>query len=225
MTHRMPGILVAVLLSMTGVAQAADEKFEHANIRLEQNATDNDAEIVFEAVGGDAGMAELKVTAPGGRVVLDFKAPDSKLGIRHVNLESPEPKNDGRVQADFPAGEYVFTATTVDGVKLHSKVALSHKLPETTVFIHPRPEATGLPVKGLQIKWSPVKNLAACVITIEQKKTDVELKAKLSGTTTSFVVPDGFLAPNAEYVVVISSVSHEGNMSSVETSFATGPKK
>lgn len=217
-------ITVAIIVLLAGVAQA-DEKFEHAIIRLEQNVTDKDAEIMLEATGGDAGLATLKVVAPDGRVVAEFKAPGSKLGIRHFKLESPEPKNDGKIQADFPAGEYTFTGTSMSGDKLQSKALLSHKLPDATSFIHPRPEAKEVPIKALKIKWSAVKNLAAYVMTIEQEKTDIKLSATLAGTATSFALPDGFLTPNTEYKVAISTVSREGNMSVIETSFVTGGKQ
>lgn len=217
-------IAVAVILVIAGVAHA-DEKFEHATIRLEQSITDKDAEIMLEATGGDAGLAILKVVAPDGRVVADFKAPNSKLGIRHFKLESPEPKNDGQIQADFPAGEYTFTGTTMGGVKLHSKALLSHKLPDAASFSYPQPDAKGVPVKGMLIKWSAVRNLAAYVITIEQEKTDIKMSATLPGTTTTFALPDGFLIPNAEYKIAISTVSLEGNMSAIETSFMTAGKK
>ena len=223
MTRRIL-IAVTVIVLLAGAAQA-DEKFEHATIRLEQSVTDKDAEIMLEATGGDAGLATLKIVAPDGRVVADFKMPDSKLGLRHFKLESPEPKNDGHIQADFPAGEYTFTGTTMSGVKLHSKAPLSHKLPDSTSFIQPLPDAKGVPVKGLTVKWRSVKNLAAYIITIEQEKTDVKLSATLPATTTTFALPDGFLTPNTEYKVAISTVSPEGNMSAIETSFVTGGKK
>ena len=217
-------IFSAVIFMLASFAQA-EEKFDQASIRLEQNATDKDAEIVFEVTGNDAGLAALKVTAPDGRIVADFKAADSKMGFRHVNLESPEPKNDGRVQADFPAGEYTFTGSTVTGEKLSGKAKLSHKFPGATSIVQPRADEKGVPVNGLRIKWTPIKNLSACLVSIEQEKTDIKLNVKLSGTATSFAVPDGFLTPNTEYKVAISTVSTEGNVTSVESSFETASEK
>ena len=61
MTRRIL-IAVAVILLSAGAAQA-DEKFEHATIRLEQSVTDKDAEIMLEATGGDAGLAALHAAA------------------------------------------------------------------------------------------------------------------------------------------------------------------
>jgi len=224
MTHAILTAAVLLWLVFPGLAQA-DEKFEHVAIRFEQNATDQDAEIVFEATSGAVGLATLKVVAPDGRTLIDFKAPDSKLGLRHFSFESPEPKNDGRVQADFPPGEYTFTGSTVSGIKLRSKAVLSHRLPSAVSFVRPRPGQKDVPVKGLQINWSPVKNPAAYVIVIEQEETDRKIEAKLSGTATSFAVPDGFIAPDTEYKLAIGSVMQDGNTSFVESAFTTAAKK
>ena len=215
---------IMLLLVFPGFAHA-EEKFAKAVVHFEQNATDKDAEVLFEAIGGAVGLATLKVVAPGGRTVIDFKAPDSKLGLQHITLESPEPKNDGSIQADFPEGEYTFTGSTVTGVKLLSKVKMSHKLPEPATILSPRADANGVPVKGQQIKWTAVKNLAACVVVIEQEESDLSVTAKLPGSATTFAVPDGFLRPGTEYKLAVGTVSLEGNTSLVETSFTTGGKK
>ena len=213
-----------LLLVIPGFAHA-EEKFSKAVAHFEQNATDKDAEVLFEAVGSGAGLAALKVVGPGGQTVVDFKAPDSKLGMQHITIESPEPKNDGSVQADFPEGEYTFTGSTVTGVKLLSKVKLSHKLPEPASILTPRADAIGVPVKGQQIKWTAAKNLAACVVVIEQEESDLSVTAKLPGSATTFSVPDGFLRPGTEYKLAVGTVSREGNTSLVETSFTTAGKK
>jgi hypothetical protein len=215
----------AILLIVSPSFAQAEDKFESVAVYFEQNATDKDAEVMFEAKGGGVGLAALKVVAPNGRTVVDFKAPDSKLGLQHITLETPEPKNDGTIQADFPEGEYTFTGSTVAGAKLTGKTKLSHKLPDAPAFVRPRPDEKGVPVKGLQIKWNAAKELAACVIAIEQEETDRKISAKLSGGTTTFVVPDGFLVPQTEYKLAIGTVSREGNTSLIETSFTTAGKK
>ena len=204
-----------------GLVQAAEEKFEKLRVYFEQNVRDQDAEVKFEATGGDAGLATLKVTAPDGRTVIDFKAADSKLGIRRLILESPEPKNDGRVQKDFPAGAYVFTGSTTGGTKLQGQAMLSHKLPAPTSFVRPRPDEKNVPVKGLKLSWNAVKNLAATVVIIEQEKSGREMRVNLSGDATTFAVPDEFLDPGTEYKLAIGTVSSEGNASFIETAFTT----
>jgi hypothetical protein len=224
MTHSIFTAALLLALISPGLAQA-DGKFEHVAIRFEQNATDRDAEIVFEVTSGTAGLATLKVVAPDGRTLIDFKAPDSRLGLRHLSFESPEPKNDGSVQADFPAGEYTFTGSTVSGVKLRSKAVLSHRLPSAVSFVRPRPDQKDVSVKGLQINWSHAKNPAAYIIVVEEEQTDRKIEAKLSGTATSLAVPDGFLAPGTEYKLAIGAVTQDGNTSFAETAFTTAGKK
>jgi hypothetical protein len=219
-------VLAAVILMLLshGLARA-DEEFELATVYFEQNATDEDAEVVVEATGGDTGLVTLQVVSPDGRTIINFKAPDSKLGIRHFTFESPEPENNGSLQADFPEGAYTFMGTTVTGVKLHSKAKLSHTLPATAAVLKPAPEATGVPTKGLVITWSPVKNLDAYIVVIEQEEMALKLTAKLTASGTTFAVPDGFLVPGTEYKLAIGTVMEEGNTSFVETIFTTAGKK
>jgi len=225
MTRPILTLLGLLALGAHGFA-LADEKFEHAAVRIEQNATDEDVEVVFEATSGDIGLAALRVAAPDGRTVIDFKAPDSKLGIRHLVLESPEPINDGRLQKDFPAGEYTFTGTTVSGEKLRAKATLSHKLPGTASFVRPRPKEKNVPVKGLQLQWGTPKGLASCIVVLEDEKTGVKVfQATLPGAATTLAVPDGLLAPGTEYKLEIGTMTREGNRSFVETSFTTAGKK
>src|SRR3954449_11557886 len=100
----------AVFLTWHGIVWA-DGRFEQVVVRLEQTVEDGDCEIAFEATSGTTGLTTLKVMAPDGRTVIDFKSPDTKLGMRQIVLESPEPRNDGRLQADFPPGVYRFSGT------------------------------------------------------------------------------------------------------------------
>ena len=208
------------LCSASGFAQV-DKKFEAVRVYLEQNLRDQDAEVKFEVTGGDAGLATLTVTAPDGRTVVDFKAADSKLGIRHLILESPEPKNDGRVQKDFPAGIYKFAGTTVGGAKLQGEATLSHTLPAPTSFIRPRPEEKNVPVTGLKLSWSPVKNMSATVVVIEHEKSGRSIRVNLPGDATGLAMPDGFLLPGTEYKLAIGTVANGGNTSFIETDFTT----
>jgi hypothetical protein len=225
MTRPILALLSLLVLGTHGYAHA-NEKFERAAVRIEQNATDEDVEVVFEATSGDIGLATLRVSAPDGRTVIDFKAPDSKLGIRDLVLESPEPINDGRLQKDFPAGEYTFTGSTVTGEKLSSKATLSHQLPGPASFVHPRLNEKNVAVKGLQLKWTAPKNLAFCVVVVEHEETGAKLlEATLSGAATTLAVPDGLLVPGTEYKLEIGTVTREGNRSFVETSFTTAGKK
>ena len=219
-------ILVATAFlagAVHGIAHA-DEQFERVKVFLERNVTDKDVEIKFEATGGAAGLTGLKVTAPDGRTMIDFKAPDSRLGLRHLTFESPEPPNDGRVQSDFPAGTYMFSGSGAGGVRLEGKAVLSHAFPDPTVFVRPRPDAKDVSHKGLRVGWQSVKGLDAFIVVIEHESSGREIRAKLPGNATSFAVPDGFLLPGTEYKLAIGTVAKDGNSSFIETAFTTTKK-
>ena len=89
-------LAAACLLAADGLALAENE-FEHAAVYFEQNATDKDAEVVFEAQAGDSGLATLNVVASDGRTVINFKAPESQLGLRQLRFESPESESGRQV--------------------------------------------------------------------------------------------------------------------------------
>jgi hypothetical protein len=210
------------VLVAAGDRHAPAEPFAIANVFFEQNATDKDVEVVFDAKGGDDGLAQLTVVAPDGRTVVDIKSPDaSTLGLRQFRFESPERGDVASIKAAYPEGVYTFDATTVAGVKFHGTSTLRHTLPATATGVRPAADAEDVPVKGLVISWTPARNLAAYVIAIEQDSLEVSVTAKLPGSAASFAVPDGFLAPGMEYVLSIGTMTSEGNTTYVETTFTT----
>ena len=218
-------LIAAVILAMGGHGLVyAEERFERVKVFLERNVADKDVEVKFEATGGNDGLASLKIVAPDGRVVVDFKAPQSKFGMRSFTFESPEPANDGRLQADFPAGSYTFTASSANGAKLEGKAMLSHAFPEPTSLVRPKPESNNVPPRGLQVAWQSVKGLDAYVVVIEQESSGRSIRVSLPGNATLFTVPDGFLQPGTEYKLAIGSVAKDGNSSFIETAFTTARK-
>jgi hypothetical protein len=203
----------------------AESKFERAFAYLERNATDDDIEVVFAVTSNEKGMATLRVIAPDGRTVVDFKAPDSKLGVRHVALETPEPPlNDGRVQADFPQGAYRFEGVLVDGETLRGEAFLSHTLPDATTITSPPEGRKDVPVMGTRVRWTAVKDAVLYVFTLEDEGETKTIKATLPAGTTSFNVPDGFMTPNTEYKAAVGAVLKGGSRTFVEIEFATGKK-
>jgi hypothetical protein len=220
MRFALPLTLALALTALHGPARS-EETFEKIGVYLEYTVEDKDTEVMFEAIGGAAGLSALKVVAPDGRTVVDCKTPDSKLGVRQFQLESPEPKDKDAVRKDFPEGTYTFVGTTTAGAALQGEVKFSHKLPEATSLLQPQPDAANVPVKGMQIRWRPVKNLARWLLVIENEKTGDVLRTNLPAAVTGFVVPDGFLQPGREYKLAISAVAGDGNSSVTEVDFAT----
>ena len=224
MTRQRIFAAVLLLLGLPSGMALAQEKFELAKVYLERNVVDKDAEVKFEAIGGKGGMKTLKVVAPDGRTVIDFSTPASKMGMRHLSLESPEPKDDGTVQAEFPAGAYVFTAVATDGARLEAKAMLSHKFPDATAFVRPQPDAKNVPVKGMQVSWKLLKGMDSHIVVIEDEASGRNLKVSLSGGTSVFAVPDGFLQPGVDYKLAVGTVAKDGNSSFIETGFTTAKK-
>ena len=209
-----------------GKESGASVPFAVAIVHFEQNATDGDVEVVFEAKGGKEGLAKLSVVSPDGRTVIDFTAPDaSTLGIRQFRFESPEPGEVESLKSAYPEGVYTFTGATAAGQKLHGEATLNHLLPTTATFLQPKADAQGVGTKNLEITWTPVKNLAAYIIYVENDDLDVNLTAKLPGFVVKFAVPDGFLLPGTEYMLGIGTVTEDGNVSFVETTFTTARKE
>jgi hypothetical protein len=219
-------LIPAALLFWAGHGIAwADGRFEQIAVHLEQTVEDEDSEIAFDVNSGTAGMTALKVVAPGGRTVIDFKTPDSKLGMRQIVLESPEPKHDGRLQADFPAGVYRFSGTLTTGASLQGEATLSHQFPGAAGVVQPRPGDRNVPTTGLQIKWKAVREATGYIVVIEHEKTGREIRANLGSTATAFTVPDGFLLPGLEYKLAIGAVGKNGNRTVSEVEFVTAEGK
>jgi len=225
MTRRLKILTISVIVFCSFQLAQADDKsepFPQAHVHFEQNATDGDVEVVFVAKGGKKGLAQLTVVSPDGRKVIDFSAPDaSTLGIRQFHFESPEPGDVDSLKAAYPEGVYTFTGATANGDTFGGKSTLNHTLPATASFLQPAAEAHNVAVTNLTITWTPVNNMAAYVVEIEQDDLGVNITAELPGSATSFDVPDGFLVPDTEYGLAIGTMTEDGNISFVETSFTT----
>jgi len=230
------GITILAVLTLTALlgrgvhdarAQAgAARPFAVAHIQLEQNATDGDFEVVLEAMGGGEGLAKLTVTAPNGKTIVDFTTPQaSALGMRQFRFETPEPKDLKGLQAAYPAGAYTLAGTTASGSKLQGSATLSHALPAAPKLVNPAPEAEGVATKGLVMRWTAVPQASAYNVYLEQDELGVNVNAKLPGTSTSFVVPDGFLVAGTEYTMGVGAEFKSGNATYTEATFKTAAGK
>ena len=129
-------LVVAVPAVAASIADAA-EPFDTAEIYVEKNATDDDTEIVIEAVGDDDGLCHFRVVAPGGREVFHFDSGDrSSGGLREFLVESPEPPGDA-ILAAYPEGLYRFRGRTCDGQTFARADWLAHRMPPATVITSP----------------------------------------------------------------------------------------
>ena len=222
MHRRASCFAVALSAIACSVAGAAEEgRFAKLSVYLERNVQDRDAEIRFEASGAKQGLTTLKILAPAERTVMDVRTPDSKLGIRKLTTESPEPADDRVVKADFPAGPYRFEGKTANGANLRGEARLSHAFPEPAAFDYPRPGQKDVPATELTLRWSPPAGIESCVVVVEQDGSPYEIRALLPGSTKAFTIPAGFLRPGQAYTFAIGTVAKDGNRSFIEASFAT----
>lgn len=218
-------LLAGATLLVTPVAGPV-VPFAVATIRFERNATDGDFETVVEAKGGDEGLVKLAVVSPDGSTVIDITAPvATTLGVRQLLFESPEPRDLASLQAAYPEGAYTFTGTTAGGERFEGTARLSHALPAAVSFLRPASGARGVRATGLEVSWTPVKDLAGYIVSIEQLDADVSLTVRLPASVSRFAVPDGFLQPGTSYQLGIGTVAGGGNISFVETTFTTAEKE
>ena len=210
------------------LAQGAEDKssapaaFSTASVHFEQNVTDGDGEIIFQAKALKDGLAELIVRSPDGRPVVTFKAPDaSTLGMRQFHFETPEPKDLNTLKAAYPAGVYEFAGITFSGARLAGKATLNHRLPALPTFAAPAPAAENVPVKNFVLSWGAAEDVAAYIVKVKQSELNVDFKTTLPGSWTAFAFPDGFLAREKKYKMAIGTVTREGNISYVESTFTT----
>jgi hypothetical protein len=219
---------ISVLLAGSGGWACAAEPgsapttFPVASVRFEQNATDEDSEVVFDVKGGKDGLAELTVVSPDGRTVVAFKAPDaSTLGMRQFRFESPEPTDIKSLKAAYPQGTYRFSGKTITGATLTGEAKLSHELPATTTVLTPAPNASNVAATDLKISWRAVKGVASYLVGIKQPESNANFTAQVPASARSFAVPAGFLVPGKKYKVSVGTVTAGGNTSFVETTFTT----
>jgi hypothetical protein len=215
-------LLFAVPAVAASIADAA-EPFDTAEIYVEKNATDDDTEIVIEAVGGDDGLCHFRVVAPGGREIFHFDSDDrSTGGLREFLVESPEPPGDA-ILAAYPEGLYRFRGRTCDGQAFASADWLSHRLPAATVITSPPVDGEVDGSNGLVIEWSAVPGVAEYILELENESVDPEqsLTLNLPADTTRFRVPAHWIASGAEYQVGVGTVARNGNVVFAEIEFTT----
>jgi hypothetical protein len=220
--------LFTLMLMSSGSAYAKHPKppkpseFENAEIRVEQNATDGDTEVVIFAKGGDDGFRHFRVTSPDRRIVVATYSLDRTVrGQRELLFESPEPPGEA-ILAAYPEGRYRFSGVTHAGEQFAGTAFLSHELPPATVILSPA-DGASIPAGPLLIQWSAVPGTAQILLELENESADPEqtLTFNLPADATSFEVPAALMNPAANYQLSIGTVAENGNAVFVEVGFET----
>ena len=224
--HSLPFIpltaLAAVaLLTLSSTTKPALEEFDIATLRVEYNATDDDAEVVL-FVDVPEGLDRLRVIDPNGKEILNVRAKNAQdLGIRKLNLETPEPSL-ASVLAAYPAGPYRFLGRTVEGELLASTAWLSHDLPAAAQFSFPQAGQSGIPLAGAAAAWGAVPGATGYFLELENDDLGVDVKSHIAAAQVSFGFPTGWLFPNTQYVLSIGAVGASGNLTVTQLDFTTG---
>lgn len=219
-------VSAAVALGFAQCALATNplpvSEFEVAEIRVEQNATDGDTEVVMVAKPGDDGLRRFWIRTPDRRRVIDADSLDrSIMGMREFVFESPEPPGEA-ILASYPEGRYKFFGVSVTGERFTSFAYLSHQLTAAAVILTPAQDAV-VDGTSLTIEWSAVPGVREYIVEIENESTDPEqsLRVNLPPDATSFPVPAALLAPGSDMQVGIGTVGDNGNIVFTEVTFST----
>ncbi|MFD0738481.1 hypothetical protein ACFQZQ_04165 [Lysobacter koreensis] len=198
-------------------------EFSELDMRLEQNATDGDSEVVLFAKGQDEGLRNLVVLAPNRReVIANILGNRNGVGLREFALESAEPPDLGAVLASFPQGSYFFFGITMSGDCLTGTSSLSHAVAAATTLLMPAEDEI-VPVDQLLLSWTPVAQAERYIVELNNEDTGAESVFDVFPPTTSLAVPAQFLVPGSEYQFVVGVKAADGNATFVETTFFTAP--
>jgi hypothetical protein len=184
------------------------------------SATDDDAEVTIDVESGIA-IDHLTALAPDGHTVVIVRSHDH-LGLREIEVESDEPSVEA-VQRAYPEGQYLFSGQAVSGARLTSRVKLSHDVVAAPDFFNFSPCNKEVdPTVPVTIAWSTVVGAdRGYEIIIEQDDTGANLRITRGAESTSFVIPDGFLAAGLEYEIEMKAVTAQGNKTSASCEFST----
>jgi len=237
--HMFAVILAAGAVLLLIVPKIWAIPFSTAKIIIEVNATGGDAGLQISVDA--AGWKRLQVFAPNGkRAILDVLGSGSlgRQGITEFFIESAEPSFDtfplNAFFARFPAGDYDFRGTTVDGQSLTGKATLTHAIPAGPVIVSPQEGQVvkldpGMPVA---IEWkavttpfqgtaSGIKVVSYQVVVMRESPTLRVYSVDLPAAATQVTVPAAFLEPGTVYKAEVLAIEAGGNQTISERAFQT----
>ena len=236
-THLLLVFLLAAVTLLVTVPKLWAIPYSKTKIIIETNATAGDAGIQISLDA--AGWTRLEVFDPDGQQVLDVGGFGSVglTGITELFFESAEPSFEelplDQLLARFPAGQYSFEGTTVDGQALTGKATLSHAIPNGPVIVSPLEGAVVNPSKTL-IKWKSVTapfpgtdspiTIAGYQVIVERVKPSLRVfSVDLPATATQVTVPSAFMEPKTVYKFEVLAIEAGGNQTLSSSFFSTTP--
>jgi hypothetical protein len=215
---------------------------KEAKLNIEHNATDNDTG--FQGFIDSEGWNRLVVRGPGGNALrLQGLEELGQLGLTELFFESVEPANADvpieEVLATLPEGNYTISGKAQEaGESLGrtSGVALfTHDIPAGPELLTPE-EGSTVGTEDVVASWSPVtETIEGEPVTIIAYQLIVEkiedphphmigkmgLSMYLPASTTSIVIPDGFLEPGTAYAWEVLAIEESGNQTLSSGGFET----
>lgn len=214
--------LTAAFAATAGAAQAAQpcQEFSALQLRLEQNATDGDFEVVLFVKGQDDGLKLLKIRKPGSGKVAKLVGYGDGIGLREFTLESAEPEDLDKVLASFPAGEYKIRGRTVEGACIRGAAVLSHQLAPATELLSPMADEV-VPVDQVVLSWAPVAEAELYIVELKNEDLGNTITFEVLPPTTQLAIPVNMLVAGNAYQFGVVVVAADGNKTGVERSFST----
>jgi hypothetical protein len=232
---------------------AEDESLEFSELRvlIEINATDGDAGL--QTMIDADGWTQVTFDSPDGKKTYEVRGHGNvaKQGLTENFFESAEPSCEevpmDAFLARFPAGEYRFTGTTIDGKTLEGDAELTHELPGAPKILAPH-RIGGVDPAAVTIKWAPGGDLGGCpseagtitppgevalfgyqvIVWREAPEPALEFTAEVPRDVTSLTLPPEFLQADAVYKFEILAIEareegERGNQTITESYFCTAP--
>jgi hypothetical protein len=241
--RRLPGLLVAmVALIMVAIAPGASAanvadlkvgataprtsaaQFPIAKIYWEYNATANDLGVHVSLDAED--WRTLKIVHPNGQTLFNVttKGAYREFGLTELFFEGAEPSLDEvpleELLGQFPAGQYKFIGTTVDGTTLESAPTLSHAIPAGPVV------SSTVNGNAVEISWQavtgPPTGFPDEQIKIVGYQVIVEsFQVTLPASSRKVTVPPEYVAslPSGEIPFEVLAIEASGNQTLTEGSF------
>jgi hypothetical protein len=221
--------VAALVLAPVLIAAARPKPVPFADARLivEVNATDGDAGLqIF--VDADP-WKQVSIHRPDGQQIVDFRTagPVDAYGLTELFSESSEPPFTeftlDSFKALFPAGQYAFSGTTIDGTALTGTATLSHHIPNGPEILSPA-DGARVDDDAVVVKWSPGTqpvgvDIRAYQVVVTRENPHRVLAVDLPASVTSLTLPEEFLESRTAYALEVLAIEAGGNQTLTEMAF------
>ena len=239
--HHWPVVLPALMALVFGAdALAAPTVVElsDARLKIELNATDGDAGIqVF--IDSDP-WESMNIFTPDGIGIFRSRTRGAfgLQGGTELFLESGEPEFSELSLEEFlerfPAGEYRFRGTGIEGERFVGTATLTHNLADGPLLVSPLEGDDLVDPDNTAVVWEAVADpngspIIAYQVLVVQPESDfpaipkIVLDVMMPATATSMNVPPGFLLRDTEYEWEVLAIEQSGNQTLSSSFFRTAP--